>query len=324
MNPIFATCPSTPSPTEVPMQPCVSARPSTPSSTEVSMNPSPVRPSTPTEVPMPPKSALRRHRSVPSNPTSNSPSFRERRTLTLKSLVHGLSEELDLLAPRYAATASAALSPYPTLPILLARLTDPSQRGCPSHGELVCTLIAIHQSTPHRLWAAILLRTFRPMIKRTFKKLVGSDREERLALLLTSFLEVLGRVDPHRDPLRIGMYVRQATRARVFSALGVERNWEEIGFGVEADEEPDTESQAKALAFEWLRDTAEADRELVGTSAEHGALWRHVLRAHPSLERCEHLRIYRQLRYRRKRLLAELQEHLGCRPSAAVSSEVCS
>jgi len=256
-----------------------------------------------------------RSRSVSSRAAAKSPTFRERRALTLKSFFHGLSEELDRLAPRYAAKRPAELSLYPTLPALLERLTDADTRGTLSHGSLVCTVIATHQSTPDRLWVAILLRTFRPMIKRTFKRLVGADREERLALLLTSFQEALPRVDPRRDPLRIGMYLRQATSRGVFAGLRQERDWEGVGFGTEADEEPDSESQARALAVEWLRDTPDAARELLATAADHGALWALVQRAHPALGRAEHLRVYRQLRYRRKRLLEELRDHLGLRPS---------
>jgi hypothetical protein len=274
--------------------------------------------STPTEVPMPLCSRPLRSRS--SRASAKPPTFRERRTLTLKSFFHGLSKELDRLAPRYAANPPAELSAFPTLPDLLARLTDAQARGTLSHGSLVCSVVAIHQSTPHRLWVAILLRSFRPMIRRIFKKLVGADREERLALLLTSFQEAVRRVDPRRDPLRIGMYLKQATRRGVFAELRQERDWEEIGFGTEADEEPDSEAEARALATEWLKDTPDTDRELIATAADHGALWALVQRAHPAVGPAERLRIYRQLRYRRKQLLAELREHLGLRSSAAASS----
>jgi len=300
MNSSLSIQSSTPTPTEVSMNPCLSIQSSTPTPTEVSMPLHPLR-----------------SRSVSSRAVAKAPTFRERRTLTLKSFFHGLSEELDRLAPRYAANPPAELAPFPTLPALLVGLTDPETRGTLVHGSLVCSVIAIHQSTPHRLWVAILLRAFRPMIKRTFKKLVGGDREERLALLLTSFQEALRRVDPRRDPLRIGMYLRQATRSGVFADLREERDWEGVGFGTEADELPDSEAQAKALAIEWLRDTPDAARELVATAADHGALWALVRRTHPALARPAHLRIYRQLRYRRKQLLAELRDHLGLHPSVS-------
>jgi hypothetical protein len=280
--------PSSPSPSthhEVPMKLCLTtfsatqSRPSTqprPSATEVSMNPC--------------LSRCRSTRSATESPLKQP----RRRFLTLKSLFVGLDRELDLLAPTYAAlhTAHPALAPYATLPSLLERLLA----GPRDHAKkaLLAELVAIRQSDPHRLWVAILLRAFRPMLRNVWKKLFGSDRQERCALLLLAFQDAIGHVDPRRDPLRIAMYVRQATRRRVIVALTKELRWDEIGFGEDPDE----------IADDRVPDTpavygARATQRLLG----RGALWAHVRRTHPTLTTKEQARLYHTARRGLRRLL---------------------
>ena len=142
------------------------------------------------------------------------------------------------------------------------------------------------------------------MLRHVFKKLLGAHREERLALLLTSFQEALRRVDPYRDPVRIAMYVRQATRRGVFAALGEQRDWEEIGFGEDADETPDERAEARMLAVECVRDMP--DLELLQTRTEHGALWEWVEQEVPGTKK-DRLRAYKRLRQRRHRLVMMLR-----------------
>jgi len=226
------------------------------------------------------------------------------RRLTLSTVFVGIARELRLLAPVYVARRPAALSAHSTLRSLLHELTqkdDPSSKA-----ETICTVLVAHQTTPHRLWVAILLRTFRPMIRHVFKKLCGGDREERLALLLASFQEAIRRVDPVRDPVRIAMYVRQTTRRGVFAALGVQRDWEQVGFGEDADETPDARGDAQVTASEVLRGIP--DLELLRTRTEHGALWELVQRQVAGSEE-EKLREYDRLRRRRKQLEMMLRNH---------------
>jgi hypothetical protein len=142
------------------------------------------------------------------------------------------------------------------------------------------------------------------MLKHVFKKLCGADREERLALLLTSFQEAIRRVDPCRDPVRIAMYVRQTTRRNVFAALGDQRDWEEVGFGVDPDETQDERAEARTTAAERLREMP--DLELLRTRAEHGALWEWVQREVPGTRK-DQLRAYQRLRQRRHRLVTMLR-----------------
>jgi hypothetical protein len=217
-----------------------------------------------------------------------------RRVLTPKSLFHGLAHELDLLTVTYARfhTAHPVLTPYPTLPPLLARLTTGPRDD--AKNELLAALITIRQASPHRLWVAILLRAFRPMLGKLWKDLFGSDSEERLALLILSFQEALGRVDATRDPLRIGMYVRQATRRKVIEALTDEIQWGEVGFGEDAEE---VASSHDPPPRERLRDA----RKLLG----RGALLAHVRRSHPGRSSAEHARIYGTLRRALRRVFPQ-------------------
>ena len=274
-------------PNEVRMNPCFPISPSTP--TEVSMNPR-LRTalSTPTEVPMP----LRHPASI------EAPKKKlRRRVLTPKSIFHGLAHELLLLAPVYETLHSAhpPLSPYPTLASLLERLTTGPRDDAKK--ELLAALIAIRQSNPHRLWVAILLRAFRPMLAKLWKKLFGSDSQERLALLLLGFQGAIDHIDPTRDPIRIAMYVRQATRRRAIVALTKEVRWNDVGFGEDADEVADPRA-----ADPPTRERVRAAQQLL----RPGVLSAHVRRAHPSLSDRERARLYHKLRRALRRVFLEM------------------
>ena len=256
------------------MSPCLRIVPSTSSTTEVRMNRCSENRSTsltPTEVPM------------------KKP---RRRVLTPKSVFHGLAQELDLLGPTYAKlqVAHSALSPYPTLASLLARLTTAPRDDAKK--ELLAALIVIRQSDPHRLWVAILLRAFRPMLAKIWKELFGSDTQERLALLLLSFQAAVAHVDACRDPVRIAMYVRQGTRRRAIVALSKELRWNDMGFGEEADE-----------CSEASEAQSQSHPRTVRPLLRAGALHAHVRRAHPTLSAEEQTREYQKLRRRVRRAL---------------------
>jgi hypothetical protein len=239
------------------------------------------------------------------------------RTLTVKTVFDGIAAELTRLGPTYTRLRDphGAFAPYATLPELIRPLTHgKTAEDHRARCSLVTALLATHQQRPHRLWSALLLRAFRPMLCKTWKKLVGAEPEERLALLLTSFQEAIGRVSPHRDPHpdRIGMYVRQATRKRVFAKLARERDWEGV---TSADADPDLErdprtrdepavvgARARLLAVRSLGHV-----DLVGTLGHHGALWDLVRRQHPTASKQEQARIYSRLRDRRRRMVARMR-----------------
>jgi len=214
------------------------------------------------------------------------PMKKTRRVLTPKTLFHGLARELELLATVYAKLRvdHAALSPYPTLPSLLERLTVGPRDDAKT--TLIASLIAIRQSAPHRLWVAILLRAFRPMLAKLWKELFGSDGQERLALLLLGFQGALLHTNPTRDPVRIAMYIRQGTRRRVIVALSKELSWADVGFGDEADECADTSRG----------DDPPLPKRIAQTLLRRGVLRAHVRRAHPSLSPQEQSRVYQKLR----------------------------
>jgi hypothetical protein len=220
-----------------------------------------------------------------------------RRILSPSSLREGLTRELTLLRPVYASlhTEHPALEAYPTLEGLLDRLTHGPHDDAQKH--LLVALITLRQSSTQRaqrLCVAILTRAFWPMLGKHWKKLVGSDPQERLALLMMSFLDALTRVDPTLDPLRVAMYVQQMTRRGAFKALSWERDWTDVGFGEDADEQPDGRTP-DPLGGHSLVVTADRLRR-------RGALMAHVRDVHRSAPRNEQLLIYRKLRYGLERL----------------------
>jgi hypothetical protein len=227
-----------------------------------------------------------------------------RRFLSLSSLSQGLAHELELLAPTYARlhVEHPALAEYPTLASLLERLTAGPRDDAKRH--LLAALVGIRRSRPHRLWVAVLLRAFRPMLGKIWKKLYGSDPQERLALLLLSFQWAILHIDPRRDPIRIGMYVRQATWRRVIVALTKELRWNDIGFGEDADQ----------VAIEDS-DATPGDRlRLLRALFERGALLAHVRRSHPGLSDKDHARVCQGLMRGLRRVFLE--------PSSAHGKEV--
>jgi hypothetical protein len=230
--------------------------------------------------------------------------------MLLNEFFDSLTRELRLLAPRYEARRfeHPTLASYPSIDSLLAE-TEPRKEGkkqvvSPEGSAILCALLDLHRRTRDRLWGAVLLRAFQPMMLAVGKKLIGGTRDERDAVLLASFHDAILRVDPARDPLRIAMYVRQETRRGVFRELRKELDWESIGFGEEADLCSD------AVSFEpppCLRGAGSgglsglATRALMSTVRSHGALWELVRQHYGSLSPKEQARVYRRLRQRRRR-----------------------
>jgi hypothetical protein len=176
-------------------------------------------------------------------------------------------------------------------------------------------LVDLHARTRDRLWGALLLRAFRPMLLNVARCLRGGSRDDRDALLLMSFHEALLRVDPLRDPARIAMYVRQETRRRVFRALGDELEWQDVGFGTEADlcADPKSPPEPSLLDRRWKASKAVckgAPPNLIDTTVDRGALWNLVRKEHGSLPAKEQARIYRRLQKRRHRLVGRLRARL--------------
>jgi hypothetical protein len=130
-----------------------------------------------------------------------------------------------------------------------------------------------------------------------------------------SFHEALLRVDALRDPARIAMYVRQETRRRVFRALGDELEWQDVGFGTEADlcADPQSPPEPSLLNRRWKASKAVckgAPPSLIDTTLDRGALWSLVRKEHGGLPAKEQARIYRRLQKRRHRLVEGLRGRL--------------
>jgi hypothetical protein len=262
----------------------------------------------------------------------------------LKDFFIGLPGELALVAPRYEVQhlAHAVLASYGSLDALFAE-TEPKKKGkktviSPEGSAILVALVELHAKTHDRLWGALLLRTFRPMLEKVAKHLRGGSRDDREAVLLMSFHEALLRVDPLRDPVRIAMYVRQETRRRAFRALGDELEWQGVGFGMDADLCADPKSpEPRLFGRPWTARNALAyatAHHLLDTAVDRGALWSLVRKEHGSLPAKEQARIYRRLQKRRGRIVGRLRDRLlqerrstraGVTPkSNAVAGEVCS
>jgi hypothetical protein len=270
------------------------------------------------EVPMKPSfrlpvSSMSLSAEVPMKPSSRSPAVLPtgrrrrrpcRRPFTTDIVFAGVERELGLSGSVYARIRPDDLAGYPVLADLVACLSADAVAGDTARTDLVATLIATHQARPHRIWSALLLVAFRPMLMTVFKKLVGELPDERLALLLASFQEALGKVDPRHDTLRIGMYVRQATRRGVFAALRTRRAWKEVGFGVSAKWTPDEGGETRTEALDRLIDLRA--RKIVSTlpPAEARLALRALADEGPMGPLAEQDRAYRKLLRRRQRAAA--------------------
>jgi hypothetical protein len=238
----------------------------------------------------------------------------------LSNVFAALTAELTLVTPRYEVqrVEHPTLAKYETLDALFAA-TEPKQEGkrrlvSPEGSAVLVALVELHASTRDRLWGALLLRAFRPMLEKVSRSLHGGTRNDRDSALLVSFHEALLRVDPKRDAARIAMYVRQETRRRVFRALGDEVEWQGVGFG------DDVELCADPTVFEprllgrrlTTRDavTKAAPQRLFETKMDRGALWTFVRTEHAALPAREQARIYRRLQKRRHRMVGELRRRL--------------
>ena len=173
----------------------------------------------------------------------------------LRKLLSRVPAELALLNAAYEKEAPRhdPLALYPTLASLVDRLKP---KGSPSTEErkaLITCLIRVHQTAPHRVWSTVLLQVFAPLLRKIRKKLHGADGETRDEILLEEFQHALLGVRTD-DPRRIVMYVRQALRRRTFKALNGVRAWEEVGFGTDADLEPDPRTlEEPQLLGVWLK-----------------------------------------------------------------------
>jgi hypothetical protein len=255
---------------------------------------------------------------LPSRPLSNLPPVSVAMHKPKKPSVlvlRQLPRELARLAPLYESRRSAhpALAPYPTLDSLVAKLTRPTAESESERLALISALIRLHRESGHPVWTTTLLRAFRPMLNRVRAKLVGAPPDELDAALVSSFLETLLVVDTKKDPPLIAKLVRRSTRRLVFRVLKGQADWEEIGFGVDCDTEPDPATEGEPILIAvWLREEqADAESiELVRTLFERGALWTLVRRRYADRSPKEQMQAYRRLQGKRRRMVQRFRRRL--------------
>jgi hypothetical protein len=203
----------------------------------------------------------------------------------LRQLLLSIPYDLARLSSAYLTEASLheGLAHYPTLSSLLTGL---ERAGGPSTAErkaLIALIVRAHQTKPHRVWSTVLLQVFGPLLKKIRKKLQGGDDDTRDEILLEETQHALLRMRT-RDSARIFMYFRQAVSRRVFKTLRKDTDWEELGFGIEADTEPDPKTlEGPQLLGVWLKGfgTRQEQVELLATLMEHGGLQELVERRFP-------------------------------------------
>jgi hypothetical protein len=232
----------------------------------------------------------------------------------LPTLLRRLPGQITHLSSAYvvAARQHDALSPYPTLAVLLDSLGPPGKRSTPERKALIALLVRVYQIQPHTVWSTLLLHVFTAMLKKLRKELHGGDQDTRDGILVEVFQESLRCVRTD-DPARIYLYVRQALRRRAFNALKEVFAWQNVGFGTEVDLEPDpvTESEPPLIGV-WLKGhgTQPEQRELLATLVDHGGLRALVSKRHPDLDGAGRARVYECLQKQRKRLVTAVRREL--------------
>jgi hypothetical protein len=265
----------------------------------------------------------------------------------MRNLARLLRTELERLAPRYASLSveHAPLVAYPTLASLLGRITDPkknkSRAAQRERSELLSAVIGAYQQTHDRLWSAILVAAFRPML--ATKRFYGADPEEREAIFFAALTEVVGKLDVRERHDQVHAIVWRSAKKALVRKLQRQTTWSEVGFGDDADETPDRTSwlpepwlaawllsrRAGASSGGALR-ASEAvsardrpDLDLLVRVEEWGSLKAYVEAEHTALSPTERSRIYGQLQRRHRRAVSQFREALaGAREQATVRGSV--
>jgi hypothetical protein len=231
------------------------------------------------------------------------------------TLLRRLALRHPKLSPVYSAVyrEHPELADYPTLASLLAVLQARGPETVHARKALLCTLIELNRRPPRReLWSAILCSAFSNVLRKIRKKLYTDDPETTDALVFESFFDVLSYVRTD-DVDRICVRVRGKTRRRVLKAFGDRDDWEAVGFGVEADLEPDPVTEAEPRLYGvWSRSGigVAASVELLATVADRGALKLLVQAKFPEQDRAEQARTFSRLQKRRDRLVTRMRTEL--------------
>jgi hypothetical protein len=239
--------------------------------------------------------------------------------MSRSNLARLLHEELERLAPRYACVylEHAALSSYPTLTSLVGRLTDREKnKSLAAQGErseLLAAVIAAFQPTHNRLWGAILVAAFRPMV--ATRRFYGADPGELEAIFFAALTEVVDKLDVRESPDQVHAIVWRRAKKALVRKLRGQTAWSGVGFGDDADATPDRTSWLpEPLLAAWLLSRGAEDRpdlDLVIRVHEWGSLAAYVKAEYATLAPTERSRVYKRLWTRHRRAVAELRETLG-------------
>jgi hypothetical protein len=235
--------------------------------------------------------------------------------MSFLTLLRRLPLRLPKLSSAYADLfrEHSELAGYPTFESLLALLRARGPETVRARKAMLCVLIDLNRASPHELWSTLLLCTFSNVLRKIRKKLFTEDPETADALVFECFLEVLSYVRTD-DVDRIFVRVRGKTRRRVLRALAAGDAWQAVGFGVEADTEPDPITVEEPwLRGVWSRSgiSVGASVELVATVGDRGALKLLVQAKFPEQDRAQQARTFRCLQKRRKRLVARIRSELS-------------
>jgi hypothetical protein len=262
-----------------------------------------------------------------------------------RNLARILGKELARLAPRYATLCQEhpPLAAHPTLASLVDRLTDPKRNQSTAaqreRSEMLAAIIGAYQPAHDRLWSAILVAAFRPML--ATKRFYGADPEEREAIFLAALTEVVGKLDVRDRPDRVHAIVWRRAKKALVRKLERQTTWSEVGFGArasgtgarraselvgdEADATPDATSWLpQPWLAAWLLSRASGlgapdlagakdrpDVDLVVRVEEWGSLKAYVEAEHAALSQTDRSRVYRQLQRRHRYAVSQLREIVG-------------
>jgi len=264
------------------------------------------------------------------------------RPLNLAAL---LAQELVRFAPRYASRCAEhpPLAAYPTFPALVDRLVDPkknkSHAGQRERAPMLCAVIEAYQKTHDRLWGAILVAAFRPMLEK--KRLYGADPEEREAVFFAALTEVVEKLDVRKNPEHVHAIVWRRAKKSLVRKLVRHKAWTEVGFGENAERTQDQASWLpQPLLAAWMLSHAanaattgafsdshpagagaedRPDLDLVIRVAEWGSLAAYVDAEYGALAPAARARVYARLSRRHRRALAELRDAMGISEQAGGS-----
>jgi hypothetical protein len=254
--------------------------------------------------------------------------------MKMRNLALLVDIELARLAPRYASVHvdHPPLSAYPTLALLVDRLTNPDKNKARAarieRSKILCTIIGAYQPTRDRLWAAVLVAAFRRILRA--KWLYGADPDEREAIFFAALIEVVEKVDVRDRPEHLHTIVWRRAKKALVRKLEKQQAWSDVGFGEEPEETADPASWLpQPLLAAWILSCRDRERsaraldtsgrvgarnrpdiDLVIRASEWGSLKAYVEAEYASVSKAERSRVYESLKRRHRRSVVRLRELL--------------